>query len=270
MGRADQPDTPDTPLTKTQAHTLMKPYHHPACNFTYLPPAGISEEECGKLRCQRDPENNLVHSFWMPEPEERQAITEGGVVVLTHHGLNHPMVSLGACKWIIDPSIPVPQHHQTYELFWKPILEKDGALDLDAMKRELHDYHLIMDEVSKVYDEITAGQFSKCNTEAHHIIDRVNERIAEAVENSQKKQAAAFSAKWQQFKDRKLLWWVNRTLHLFGYALVIHQEKDGTIVAAYPERVTYRGFTEQDEDQGFTTLTAYLKEESPQLLKELE
>jgi hypothetical protein len=248
----------------------MKPYHHRACNFTYLPPAGMTEEQCGNLPCMRDTENNIVHSWWELEPAERQAIIEGGVIMFTLHGHTHPPISLGVCQWIIDPSVCPPQHHITYDLHWKPILEKDGALDLDAMKRELHDYQLVMDEVSKAYDDITVGQFSKCNTKAEHIINRVDERIAEAVTNSQKKATESFSQKWRAFKESKLLWWVNRTLHLFGYAIVLVQEEDGTISNAYPERVAYRGFTEDDEDQGFKTLTAYLKEESPQLLKELD
>ena len=65
---------------------------------------------------------------------------------------------------------------------------------------------------------------------------------------------------WQEFKDSKLLWWVNRSLHLFGWAIVF--EVDGNdhrnIRRVYPARVSYRGFAESSETEGFVGLTNYL------------
>lgn len=59
---------------------------------------------------------------------------------------------------------------ETFENFWKDIIEPDGVLDLDQVKRELHDYKMLLDEVPKVYGEITGGRISKPNTLAFHVL----------------------------------------------------------------------------------------------------
>lgn len=73
---------------------------------------------------------------------------------------------------------------------------------------------------------------------------------------------------WEEFRKSALLWWVNRTLHLFGWALVYEIDKETReITEVYPARVSCRGFDREDEDQGFEVLTEYLIGEAPQLLK---
>ena len=47
---------------------------------------------------------------------------------------------------------------------------------------------------------------------------------------------------WKEFQECKLLWWVNRSLHIFGWAIVVEEQEDGTISNCYPARVVYRGF----------------------------
>jgi len=66
---------------------------------------------------------------------------------------------------------------------------------------------------------------------------------------------------WREFKDSKLLWWVNRSLHLFGWAIVYH-ESDEEGITVYPARVKFRGFPEDVESEGFAKLTEYLEEEA--------
>ena len=34
---------------------------------------------------------------------------------------------------------------------------------------------------------------------------------------------------WKEFLDNGLLWWINRGLHLFGWAIVVVEEADGSI-----------------------------------------
>lgn len=75
---------------------------------------------------------------------------------------------------------------------------------------------------------------------------------------------------WKEFKDNKLLWWVNRTLHLFGWAIVLEQNENGDITCAYPARVTFRGFSEQSEETGFMELTAYLKNNIDSISKDVD
>lgn len=72
---------------------------------------------------------------------------------------------------------------ETYDDFWKEIVENpDGTLNRDQVMRELHDYRVLLEEVPKVYDEVTGGRLSKPNTAACHVIDAVNERIEAAIE----------------------------------------------------------------------------------------
>lgn len=75
---------------------------------------------------------------------------------------------------------------------------------------------------------------------------------------------------WKELQESKLLWWINRSLHLFGWAIVVVQEEDGTISGAFPARVDYRGFSEATEDEGFTVLTKYLANNAPSLLADVE
>jgi hypothetical protein len=74
---------------------------------------------------------------------------------------------------------------------------------------------------------------------------------------------------WKEFKKSKLLWWVNRSLHLFGWAIVLVENDDGGIIDCFPARVSFRGFTEDIEDEGFTVLTKYLANESQSLLADV-
>ena len=73
---------------------------------------------------------------------------------------------------------------------------------------------------------------------------------------------------WEEFQRTGLLWWINRILHTFGWAITIIQQEDGTITDAYPARVEFRGFELEDEEKGFKKVSAYLHSESRQLLDE--
>lgn len=63
---------------------------------------------------------------------------------------------------------------------------------------------------------------------------------------------------WDEFKNTKLLWWINRTLHLFGWAIVLELD-EGKVKRVYPARVNYRGFSEETESRNFIELSEYLK-----------
>jgi hypothetical protein len=72
-----------------------------------------------------------------------------------------------------------------YEEFWKPLVEKDGVLDIEQVKKELHDFYIMIQEVPKVYCEVTNGMVSKPLTSADIVImyfnDTVQDRIDEYV-----------------------------------------------------------------------------------------
>lgn len=74
---------------------------------------------------------------------------------------------------------------------------------------------------------------------------------------------------WDEFRASGLLWWVNRALHLFGWAIVVEME-DGEAIDAYPAKVEFRGFEQQDETEGFQKLTNHLAEEAPRLVEDVK
>jgi hypothetical protein len=75
---------------------------------------------------------------------------------------------------------------------------------------------------------------------------------------------------WQEFSAAGLLWWANRILHLFGWAIVLQVESDGTISDVYPARCTFRGFVEETEHENFKKLSAYLKTHIEEIDKEAQ
>lgn len=73
-------------------------------------------------------------------------------------------------------------YEKTYDDFWKPLVEKDGALDLDAVKRELHDYCTFMRNAAEVYCHVTGNRISKVNTDPAAVIGEADARTQEAVD----------------------------------------------------------------------------------------
>lgn len=74
---------------------------------------------------------------------------------------------------------------------------------------------------------------------------------------------------WECFRDNGLLWWVNRVLHLLGWAIVV--KMDGKkVIDAYPARVRYRGFDQASEEEGFRKVTRFMKSAAGSLLEEAE
>ncbi|PAV30305.1 hypothetical protein CIL05_07495 [Virgibacillus profundi] len=72
---------------------------------------------------------------------------------------------------------------------------------------------------------------------------------------------------WKDFRDSGLLWFINQTLHLFGWALVAEIEED-EIKRVYPARVKFRGFDEDTNSNGYVKLSEYLKNNIDDLHKE--
>lgn len=67
-------------------------------------------------------------------------------------------------------------YEETFEQFWKSILvDYNGDLNIDAVKRELHDYHHVLEEVPKIYVEITGGMLSKPGYTAEQVLPVVRE-----------------------------------------------------------------------------------------------
>jgi len=74
---------------------------------------------------------------------------------------------------------------------------------------------------------------------------------------------------WKEFRDVKMLWFVNRMLHIMGWAIVYDYEEDGnTLKSVYPARVKFRGFDENTETEGFIGISDYLAKNAEELAKE--
>jgi hypothetical protein len=88
---------------------------------------------------------------------------------------------------------PVPDYMLTWRGWWAPLLSGDDSalpgpdeVDPDAIMRELHDYSMVMAEVTKVYGELTGDQITKPNAAAHHVLDaaaaRENEHVVDVLD----------------------------------------------------------------------------------------
>lgn len=72
-------------------------------------------------------------------------------------------------------------YEKSFDDNWKSIIiSEDGSVNLDQVKRELHDYLNLMTNASKVYEHF-AG-LSKTNYEAHVIIEEGDRRESERVQ----------------------------------------------------------------------------------------
>lgn len=71
-----------------------------------------------------------------------------------------------------------------FQEFWASIVTvpETGELDPLKVKTELYDYHTVLREVPKVYDELTGGRLSKATYPAATVIQAVRETFAREVE----------------------------------------------------------------------------------------
>jgi hypothetical protein len=77
-----------------------------------------------------------------------------------------------------------PEVEQIFDEFWRDIVMPNGVLDLDQVKRELFDYHMILGEVPKVYDAVTGGRISKPNTVADAVIGEFESYLERQIEDA--------------------------------------------------------------------------------------
>jgi hypothetical protein len=67
---------------------------------------------------------------------------------------------------------------------------------------------------------------------------------------------------WDEFRNTGLLWWINRTLQLFGWSIaVMVDDESGKIIDAFPIRNRYRGFTQDSEEEGFKKVSSYIRKD---------
>ena len=71
-----------------------------------------------------------------------------------------------------------------YRNFWAEIVETNGVMDPEKVKRELFDYSNFMREASEVYMAVSGGRISKPNTKAQEVIDLFEEALEEAADDA--------------------------------------------------------------------------------------
>jgi hypothetical protein len=68
---------------------------------------------------------------------------------------------------------------QVYQEFWKDIIcDDDGNIDVEQLKKELCDFYVMIQEVPKVYYEVTDGTLSKCLYDAETVLRRFRDQFA--------------------------------------------------------------------------------------------
>lgn len=88
------------------------------------------------------------------------------------------------------------------------------------------------------------------------IEELVNAHFDDPKITNKPKRPAVIPRPWSEFADAGMFWFVNRLLHVFGWAICREVEPDGTISGVYPARTRWRGFPEKDETEGFRKVTA--------------
>jgi hypothetical protein len=72
---------------------------------------------------------------------------------------------------------------------------------------------------------------------------------------------------WSEFRQTGLMTMLNTFLHIFGWAIVVQLNDDGTEIV-YPARTVFRGFSEQSQSASYNKITQYMKANIDELVKE--
>lgn len=67
--------------------------------------------------------------------------------------------------------------------FWGPLLIKRGVLDVEAVKRELFDYHHLIQELPCLFMAATGDMVSKPNTDIDVVISLIEEKHQREYDN---------------------------------------------------------------------------------------
>jgi hypothetical protein len=102
----------------------------------------------------------------------------------------------------------------------------DGSLNLDQIKKELSDFHFLMQEIPKVYIHITGGILSKIMYESGTVIGLADEHYQSLAEESEAQNEPLFRI-WSH--ERAMYW----RPHSNGYA----ESRDDAGLYSLPEAI---------------------------------
>lgn len=73
----------------------------------------------------------------------------------------------------------------------------------------------------------------------------------------------------KEFQDSGMIWYLNQQLHLFGMALVIKTNEDGT-QQLLPCECKFRGFDVNTNDEGYKKVTEYMEKNIDRFKEDIE
>lgn len=73
---------------------------------------------------------------------------------------------------------------------------------------------------------------------------------------------------WKVFRESGMLWFANRVLHTFGWAIV-YEFDNGQIKSVWPAKCRFRGFVPEAEERGFKRVTRYMKKNVAKWLRDI-
>ena len=73
---------------------------------------------------------------------------------------------------------------------------------------------------------------------------------------------------WEDFRVSGMLWWINMILHTFGWAIVIQYNENREITEVYPARVKFRGFSVENNTEGYKKVSKYMYENIDEIFEE--
>lgn len=65
---------------------------------------------------------------------------------------------------------------------------------------------------------------------------------------------------WKQFRDTGLFHFANEFLHMFGWCICLSIDDKGKITAAFPQRCSYTGFSEESNEKSYKKVWSLLKD----------
>lgn len=73
---------------------------------------------------------------------------------------------------------------------------------------------------------------------------------------------------WFEFKESGLLLFVNMFLHIFGWSICVVMDAAGQVIAVYPARTRYRGFSAESTSNAYVKLSEFMHKNHKKLLDE--
>jgi len=119
-------------------------------------------------------------------------------------------------------------------------------------------------EVERLESEVArlraaAGEAPEGESTGRRVLVRSARPVVDDLDARARKACSAIQPRtWREFRAAGLLWWMNRSLHAFGWSIVVEASDVDSIVDAYPARVAFRGFDAETEARGFRALSAWL------------